>query len=82
MFTIIFGYAVMKGEIMINYKDINIQEPTMSNYYGPEFTYNGRDGWRIAFGLTAYDDSSDPDVFDESYGTIGAFSKVWGEKDE
>ena len=43
--------------------------------------YDSRDGWRVAFGLTAYDSSSDPAPFDETYGTVGAYIKTWGEKD-
>ncbi len=32
--------------------------------------------------MTAYDSSSDPEPFDETYGKLGAYLKIWGEKDE
>ena len=72
----------MKFEIMLNYKENRIEEPTTRNYFGRDFTYNARDGWRVAFGLSAWDNSSDAAPFDESYGTIGAYQKIWGEKDD
>ena len=73
MIAIIAAYAAMKGKIMMNYEDIIIQEPLRSNAHGPEYTYDARDGWRVAFGVTAYDSSSDPTPFDDSYGTMGAY---------
>ena len=35
----------------------------------------------MAFGLTAYDSSSDPRELDESFGILAAYLKIWGEKD-
>ena len=35
----------------------------------------------MAFGLTAYDSSSDPRELDESFGTLASYLKIWGEKD-
>ena len=66
---------------MLSYKDNTIQEPTQDNYFAPDYVYDARDGWRVAFGLTAYDSSSDPAPFDDTYGTVGAYIKIWGEKD-
>lgn len=53
----------------------------MNNYFGPDFIYDERDGWKVAFGITAYDRSSDSAPFDDSYGTLGAYEKIWGEED-
>ena len=36
----------------------------------------------MAFGLTAYDSSSDPRELDESFGTLASYLKIWGEVDE
>ena len=66
---------------MISYLDNKIQEPTKNNYFGPDFIYDERDGWKVAFGITAYDNSSDNTLFDDSYGTLGAYEKIWGEED-
>jgi hypothetical protein len=34
----------------------------------------------LAFGLTAYDGSSDATPFDKTFGTLKAKLKIWGEK--
>ena len=36
----------------------------------------------MAFGVTPYDSSSDSAEFDESYGTVNAYIKTWGELDQ
>lgn len=82
MMTILIAYGYMKAVIMIDYLDNKIQEPTKNNYFGPDYIYDGRDGWRVAFGITAYDSSSDQAPFDDSFGSLGAFEKIWGEADE
>ena len=82
MIAIIIAYGYMKIIIMIEYQDNKIQEPTKNDYFSPDFIYDGRDGWRVAFGITAFDNSSDEAPFDETYGTLGAYQKIWGEDDE
>ena len=82
MIFILIAYGYMKAVIMVDYQDNKIQEPTRSNYFGPDFIYDERDGWKVAFGITAYDNQSDKTPFDDSYGTLGAFEKIWGEEDE
>ena len=81
MVSIIVIYGLVKGQIMINFMDNTIQEPTSRNYFEHDFTYDSRDGFRLAFALTAYDSSSDAREFDESFGTVGAYQKIWGEVD-
>lgn len=82
MFTIILIYTHMKLMTMINYGDNVLQEPAIKSYFDNDFVYNShKDGFRIAFGLTAYDSSSDPTPFDESFGELGVYVKTWGEKD-
>lgn len=81
MIATIVSYGYMKAGIMLNFKDNTIQEPTQDNYFAPDYVYDARDGWRVAFGLTAFDSSSDPAPFDDTYGTVGAYIKIWGEKD-
>jgi len=58
---------------MLGYKDNTIQEPTSYNYFASDFTYDSRDGFRVAYGLTAYDSSSDSTPFDATFGEVGAF---------
>lgn len=82
MIVILVLYGYMKSLIMFNYEDNTIQEPLTKNYFDHDYVYDSSDGWRIAFGLTAYDSSSDKRPFDDSFGKIGAYIKVWGEKDE
>ena len=36
----------------------------------------------MAFALTGYDSSADARELDDSIGSIGAYLKTWGEKDE
>ena len=81
MISILIAYGYMKAVIMFDYLDNKIQEPTQNNYFAPDFIYDERDGWKIAFGITAYDRSSDSAPFDDSYGTLGAYEKIWGEED-
>jgi len=59
MVFVLAAYGFYKGGIMLDYLDNTIQEPTSYNYYASDYTYDSRDGFRIAFGLTAYDSSSD-----------------------
>lgn len=73
MVVIVILYASMKAIIMVRFLDNKIQEPTKSNYFSSDFEYDSRDGWRIAFGFTAYDDEYDPASFDETYGTLSAY---------
>lgn len=82
MVSVLIAYAVFKAQIMFLYRENTIQEPIEPAYFGPDFVYDSRDGWRVAFGLTAYDSSSDPTPFDDSFGKLLAYTKIWGEKDE
>ena len=66
---------------MLNFQDNQIQQPKQESYFDGDYVYDSRDGWRVAFGLTAYDSSSDSTPFDESYGTVNAYIKTWGEVD-
>ena len=36
----------------------------------------------MAFALTGYDSSTDARELDDSFGTVGAYIKTWGEKNE
>ena len=67
---------------MLNYLDNTIQEPTKDNYFPSDYIYNSSEGFRVAFALIAYDSSSDPRPFDESFGKLGAYIRTWGEKDD
>ena len=73
MIAILVAYGYMKAVIMFDYLDNKIQEPTKNNYFGADHNYRAEDGFRIAFGLTAYDSQSSQETFDDSYGTLGAF---------
>ena len=73
MIFILIAYGYMNAVIMIEYMDNTIQEPIKNNYFGPDFIYDERDGWKVAFGITAYDSSSDSTPFDDSYGTLAAY---------
>ena len=72
----------VKAKIMIRYQDNTIQQPTRENHYASDHIYTSSNGWRTAFGITHYDQSSDPTEFDESYGTVNAYIKTWGELDD
>ena len=39
-------------------------------------------GWRVAFGLTAYDSNSDPTPLDDTIGKLTVYQKEWGHVDE
>ena len=82
MVTILIGYGVLKAQIMLEYRENTIQEPIEPNYFGNDFVYSSKDGWHVAFGLTAYDSSSDPAPFDDTYGKLRAYTKIWGETDD
>lgn len=82
MILIIVLYGYMKADIMLNYEDNTIQEPSTKNYFDFDYVYKSQDGWRTAFGVTRYDSSSDARELDETFGNIGAYLKIWGEKDE
>ena len=81
MILIIVLYAYMKADIMLNFLDNTIQEPSTKNYFDFDYIYDSKDGWRVAFALTAYDSSSDPRELDDSFGILGAYLKIWGEQD-
>lgn len=82
MFALIAAYGYIKAETMLVFGDNIIQEPIWPHYFAEDFIYDSRDGWRVAFGLTAYDSSSDPAPFDATYGHLKAYQKIWGEVDE
>lgn len=77
---ILYGY--IQYLTMSGYKANIIQTPNQPGFFPYDYIYDSSDGWRLAFGLTAYDSSSDPAPFDQTYGTMGAYMKVWGDKDE
>ena len=82
MIFILVSYGWMKASIMMNYDDNTIQEPSTKNYFPIDYEYTAKDGWRVAFALTAYDSSGDQRPFDDSFGTIGAYLKIWGDVDK
>ena len=82
MVLLIIAQGVFKAGIMLNYEDNTIQEPIQENYFAIDYEYGTQDGWHIAFGVTAYDSSSDQTPFDDTIGSVAAFLKIWGEKDE
>ena len=59
MIFILVSYGWMKASIMMNYDDNTIQEPSTKNYFPIDYEYTAKDGWRVAFALTAYDSSGD-----------------------
>ena len=59
MIAVLVSYGYMKLMIMIDFQDNKIQEPTQSEYFDQEYIYDSSDGWRVAFGLVAYDASTD-----------------------
>ena len=81
MIVIMLLFGSMKLIVMAEFKDNTIQEPIKLNHFPFTYVYDDRDGFHIAFGLTAYDSSSDPTPFDATFGEIAAYQKVWGEKD-
>ena len=81
MMALLVTQVVSKTQTMINFEDNQIQTPRQEGYFPADYVYDARDGWRIAFGLTAYDQSSDDPAFDESYGNVSAYIKTWGEVD-
>ena len=66
---------------MLEYLNNTISEPVAQNFYPNDFVYTDKDGWRVAFGLVAYDSSAQEGAFDKSYGEIAAWQKIWGELD-
>ena len=81
MLAILVSQVVTKTQTMLNFEQNQIQEPKQESYFDADYVYNARDGWRVAFGLTAYDSNSDNATLDESYGTVNAYIKTWGEVD-
>lgn len=67
---------------MLDYMENVVQEPIIKNHYDYLYEYDSSDGMQVAFGLTAYDSSSDPAPFDKTFGSLDAYQKVWGEKNE
>ena len=82
MMMLLFSQVWTKAEIMLNYKQNQIQEPTKENYFDNDYKYDSQDGWRVAFGVTGYGGELDSSPFDESIGTMQAFQTVWGENDK
>jgi len=44
---------------MFNFLDNTIQEPMEKNYFEVDYEYDSSQGFRIAFGIAAYDSNSD-----------------------
>jgi len=82
MIVILVLYGYMKADIMLNFLDNTIQEPSTKNYFDYDYVYDSSDGWRVAFALVAYDSSSDPTPIDKTIGKVAAYLKIWGEVDE
>ena len=82
MILILISYGYMKADIMLNFLDNTIQEPSTKNYFDFDYEYDSSDGWRVAFALVAYDSSSDPTPLDDTYGKLGVYLKKWGMQDE
>lgn len=67
MTLIIVLYAHLKLEILLNYQDITIMEPTMRNHFNDSYAFGSEQGFQVAFAMTGYDDSSDSSS-GEAYG--------------
>lgn len=67
---------------MVLYQDVTIMQPDYNNYFGSEFLFDSSYGWKVAFGLTAYDGGVDKEPLDPRMGTLKAYQKIWGYKDE
>ena len=73
MVVILIAYGTMKLNIMLDYLDNKIQEPTIIDNFSSDYLYDSRDGWRVAFGLIAYDKTTDQTPFDDSFGRLVAY---------
>ena len=77
MMIILLSQLASKAEIMLAYKESNIQQPVIQNFFSPRDFYTSKDGWRVAFGLSAFDEWANTEKFDESYGSIHAYKASW-----
>ena len=81
MMFILFAYGGFKTQIMVKYEDVTIMQPDYNNYFDSEFLFDSSYGWKVAFGLTAYDGGLDKEPIDPRFGELKAYQKIWGEKD-
>ena len=64
---------------MVDYEQNIVLEPKKVDFFSSDHQYDGRKGFRLAFGLVSPDESSFD--FDETYGELVAYQKEWGHKD-
>ena len=70
-------YASYKWVGLRSQNDANIQTNVESNYFGDDLVFNWENGFKVGFGVTAYNWHVDT-VEDPQIGTIKAYLRRWG----
>ena len=71
-------YTILKMEVFLKKKDVDIMTSTRQNYLTPDDELSFSDGLNFAAAFTAYDNELDP-ILDKSIGELVFKSYQWGE---
>ena len=82
MTAMLIAYGSYKTKNMLEYSHMDVTTPDAKNYFDSSKKFDMELGWRVGFGLTAYDSNSDPTPLDDTIGKLSAYQKEWGQLDE
>ncbi len=51
-------YAIYKFELLIGKEQSSLSRTTQEDYYKQDFTFSSKDGFKVAFALSSYTDTS------------------------
>jgi len=80
LLVVVLVYSFVKGDVLLNSKDVNVLSTINDMYFTPDdqFTYDM--GFNIAAGFTAYDSNPEP-ILDPTIGEVIFNHFKWGGDD-
>ena len=81
LISVLCMFAVLKFEVLINKKDVDIMSTINDNFFTPDDQVTSANGINISAALTKYDDETE-DILDPTYGEIVFMRYFWGTQED
>ena len=81
LISVLCMFAVLKFEVLINKKDVDIMSTINDNYFTPNDKITSANGLNIAVAFTKYDSDTE-DILDPTYGEIVFMRYFWGTQED
>ena len=64
-FGLVIGYTVLKFDILINRKDVNITLSTTDTHFSDSYSFTGKNGFNIAVALSSFSSNKESELLPE-----------------